>query len=107
MRISDWSSDVCSSDLAQGGHHDICCHLDSHSTEALCSETVCEGAFARRRLLRRLPLACCPLARLGLCAARLDAAHRLLAQREGLVQQLCLLLEVAPDRKSTRLNSSH
>src|SRR3546814_18138201 len=42
------------------------------------------------------------LARLGLCAARLDAAHRLLAQREGLVQQLCLLLEVAPVRPGGR-----
>src|SRR3546814_10916286 len=95
MRISDWSSDVCSSDLAQGGHHDICCHLDSHSTEALCSETVCEGAFARRRLLRRLPLACSPLARLGLCAARLDAAHRLLARSEEHTSELQSLMRIS------------
>src|SRR3546814_8702707 len=115
MRISDWSSDVCSSDLAGG-------------KEAACDESgvqVCSGkgqaggeaaAFAQRLVaaagferrlkgsvglfLRGLALLLIPVPRcrrLVVGPAPLDAPLDLGRAIQG----------AAEDRKSTRLNSSH
>src|SRR3546814_8311420 len=97
MRISDWSSDVCSSDL----------HI------------------SRPLGCRRLP-AMRPLTEDGLDAGDVpaDFAHpgrvleltarllkaqveRFLPQIEELIAQLVVRLPMQIDRKSTRLNSSH
>src|SRR3546814_3473896 len=99
MRISDWSSDVCSSDLVQARYH-----FGQQPVGALV-----RAAGAGREL--------------GVPALDLDrqpaqdaADHLVVAQDDAAQQAVAFAREVDPelpadlvegDRKSTRLNSSH
>src|SRR3546814_10274264 len=110
MRISDWSSDVCSSDLmrvtegrrvrsardqaSEVGHvdHEICAHFIGNGTEA-----------------RKVNVT-----RIGRTAGDDDGGAALLRQllhgvviNEVRVLTYAILDGIEPDRKSTRLNSSH
>src|SRR3546814_1433103 len=97
MRISDWSSDVCSSDL-QGGierhAHDLAVvarraddAADGRAVAVLVLQAVARADHVARRRGN-------PARKLG--AARVDSA---VDHRDGDA--------AAGDRKSTRLNSSH
>src|SRR3546814_2450918 len=79
MRISDWSSDVCSSDLLSRMAAGACRLVRAGRGERGGLAAARRDAFARRRAA--------------------DPRWRLVADRRG--------QDRAGDRKSTRLNSSH
>src|SRR3546814_2174268 len=103
MRISDWSSDVCSSDLAS---HADAAAVDGEGNDAL--QLACRAELVSSPLVRRL-------LELGADANRADPAgkraidHAAAAGRWSLVAVLDpdYPLPSTVDRKSTRLNSSH
>src|SRR3546814_2366740 len=91
MRISDWSSDVCSSDLRQGNsrnatHVETCTPLHYHDLLS-CSEL------------------------LFVVLAFRTSSEPLVSERRLAVHsssfENALLFRICVDRKSTRLNSSH
>src|SRR3546814_4466880 len=98
MRISDWSSDVCAADLADG---------DDLATVDLIERCHCVGAdgggdttavFRHRSRI---------VARAGATIERaVDAARDTALAGEKAMRQLCQAGR-REDRKSTRLNSSH
>src|SRR3546814_3440041 len=99
MRISDWSSDVCSSDLSAGiveqgelqvhAHHEPC-GLQVGALPAATARAKPGMALRQRRAA--------PGAQAGACLLQRDL---LLAEGQGGRQR------TRADRKSTRLNSSH
>src|SRR3546814_1478583 len=97
MRISDWSSDVCSSDLAgeSGG---------------LSGAPLKGRALEMLRQFRRATGGALPLIGVGGIGSAEDAYERIRAGA-SLVQLYTALVYEGPglvrDRKSTRLNSSH
>src|SRR3546814_3715122 len=97
MRISDWSSDVCSSDLAMEGLY----AADGNPVVALMAEESIRALALSLPIIRNDP---------GDLAARSEALYGcwlagsvLGAASVALHHKLCHTL----DRKSTRLNSSH
>src|SRR3546814_7596107 len=116
MRISDWSSDVCSSDLAQ----------DEHGEDAFSAGI---GAEAIRVLLENLDLEQERVDLMeDLATTKSELKPKKIIKRLKVVESLIesgnrpewMILEVVPvippelrplvpleDRKSTRLNSSH
>src|SRR3546814_8431040 len=107
MRISDWSSDVCSSDLAglwpdlrdRGGSEGQSAVPAILSAVASVHDAAAGGAADRAPAAGEAAGAEQPLAAPG----RGGGARRPLARRPGRLDDLL----VRPDRKSTRLNSSH
>src|SRR3546814_4248981 len=110
MRISDWSSDVCSSDLAVA-------QLARRGTTALYvsgEEAVAQiGLRAQRLGLADAPVMLAAANSLRDILAGIDTA---MAQAKGgpaviVIDTIQTIfadnIESAPDRKSTRLNSSH
>src|SRR3546814_4350797 len=101
MRISDWSSDVCSSDLQA---HPVAV------PEAVLHDPF-EGPPVRMHLDRRANGAAVVAADVGRPAADMRPDHAILVPqcREQLGGGVGIPVEVAAveDRKSTRLNSSH
>src|SRR3546814_3384170 len=100
MRISDWSSDVCSSDLGQiepRFRHHLCRGTAPLCGVALrlCAPAPRNDAEARRRAYRR------PVAG-DQHRAEDDEPQPALDRRDGDRD-----LRLYADRKSTRLNSSH
>src|SRR3546814_5214436 len=107
MRISDWSSDVCSSDLLSGGQRqrlaiarailrDAPLLLLDEATSALDAES--------ERLVQA------SLERLVEGRSTIVIAHRLATVRKAdriIVMAHGAIVEEGTDRKSTRLNSSH
>src|SRR3546814_1474540 len=108
MRIRDWSSDVCSSDLLEAGHAG-----DVELRLAIDRARVAEGAEAVDAVVIAHPRRPDP--------AKGQILHRIVEQdvvdrhpaRYGAGEYALLLALVlseiieAEDRKSTRLNSSH
>src|SRR3546814_2529591 len=117
MRISDWSSDVCSSDLACGTAPLFLVRVRLDDFKQFNLEH--QGGIRRNRAAGRTGLAVAEFARdpqLVLAAHRhqlhaFGPARRHLLQREhGRLAALVRTVElrtVEQDRKSTRLNSSH
>src|SRR3546814_6452912 len=99
MRISDWSSDVCSSDLSE-----------DRADEPAGRARLGRGDIARHRRADRRGGAEDRAAVMTSAIAKVPTAHG-----SKYLQQLCkhwqhnLAVEFTPeqDRKSTRLNSSH
>src|SRR3546814_7558234 len=103
MRISDWSSDVCSSDLIGGGK---------------CVHRLARGAKARQRVAHGLEIGEAaapepievehqrldPLVASGAVYSAHHIAHFHLAGNPGATHEDAKRIR---DRKSTRLNSSH
>src|SRR3546814_4681357 len=87
MRISDWSSDVCSSDLGSGARLIFTCGFDSVPSDL--------GVFFLQELARE---------RFGAPAKTVKGRIRRLV---GGLSGGTLASGRARDRKSTRLNSSH
>src|SRR3546814_10212198 len=101
MRISDWSSDVCSSDLnTTGGALNILTNDPVDHFEAIVRGEVGTHGYTRFNGTVNVPL-----------APRLSArATYSFNNREGFSRNETLGRKVADqerDRKSTRLNSSH
>src|SRR3546814_4650292 len=99
MRISDWSSDVCSSDLLRNGRN-----REAMVLAVRDSWLAVPGCCAAQRLNQANP-------RSGLSLNELSAlAHwRELWMTRQLVSELYpgQIIGMPVDRKSTRLNSSH
>src|SRR3546814_3393256 len=90
MRISDWSSDVCSSDLALQLHHGFNAIVDQvrflhRDRRTLLLHQLADEATEERAMRSRIVE----------CLERSEPRRLPVAQRE------------IGDRKSTRLNSSH
>src|SRR3546814_3676094 len=101
MRISDWSSDVCSSDLAgQTGTKAMTIPRDATGgpREAL-------GRQSERRKFQQLAQALMREVQAKAEIRRLAPNIRFTETREGL--RIDIVDDADLDRKSTRLNSSH
>src|SRR3546814_5702675 len=108
MRISDWSSDVCSSDLRHQLRSEL--RLDAGGFSVTPSvEWIPQGAWADYANTTRA--GGYAVANLGATATLNERASvfldaRNLFDRRG-VADISAATLVTPDRKSTRLNSSH
>src|SRR3546814_5499271 len=105
MRISDWSSDVCSSDLDRLGRRadgvELRAAIDDEEVEAARSE------HHHARIDReRHALAAHRSAVAADIGAHIDAADQRI-DRAGALGDVEIVVDAAGDRKSTRLNSSH
>src|SRR3546814_8163929 len=97
MRISDWSSDVCSSDLLHG---DPGAEGKAGDPDRGGIRVVGLQVIQRRGGIRQFADAVVEGALAAADAAEVEAPHRKAALGEDVKQ-------VVGDRKSTRLNSSH
>src|SRR3546814_1398619 len=107
MRISDWSSDVCSSDLAEG--RDMAASLKPAAHPQGTSVEMRDLFFntpARRRFLRAEKTEFNHLEEVfrRVALSEFEVAFQL-AHNQKVVHQLPAAKDA--DRKSTRLNSSH
>src|SRR3546814_9253608 len=106
MRISDWSSDVCSSDLVQTGMSDVVVAggVESMSNVEHYSIDVRKGVRAGNLTLHdrltRGRLMSQPIERFGVISGMIETA-------ENLARDYGISREAADDRQRTRLNSSH
>src|SRR3546814_3018534 len=116
MRISDWSSDLCSSDLVLGavaavGRRPALCAVGAGSLPALACELVAHGprcllllqVLESRLRAGLLPHHSGPGA---LAGSRRGEVFRLLSRRISDRRRVTPAPPL-PDRKSPRLNSSH
>src|SRR3546814_1050348 len=103
MRISDWSSDVCSSDLL--GHVRTPALLERFVGDVLFDAA---DRYRAEAVIERARTFTQPILRTDTTA---DIRQRVgLMQELGRQQQIAFLDQLQPvgkDRKSTRLNSSH
>src|SRR3546814_9622716 len=106
MRISDWSSDVCSSDLGDvpiGGQRGILVVASDRSDPAHGKLALfrLDPDTARLEALGKIPVLAGEA--YGLCLYRAaDALYAFLVMKDGTIGQIAL-----EDRKRPRLNSSH
>src|SRR3546814_9850342 len=112
MRISDWSSDVCSSDLVQahdlGGAQRSAALLggDLDGTRSAAAMQVRAKLAGTSRTLHRCHHFAADHETTDVAALRL--AHEFLHQKIGIEPAKCFNhRRCGVDRKSTRLNSSH
>src|SRR3546814_3433674 len=98
MRISDWSSDVCSSDLA---HRFIPKLLD---TRSIFTQSQFRVQLRRMPMQRKLLIAVAATLVLVGCSDSKPAEPTPGKQE---VAKVKTMKEIDPDRKSTRLNSRH
>src|SRR3546814_4320697 len=101
MRISDWSSDVCSSDLVDASRVAVECVQGGLETFACSAEAHVQSLGDAQERLNALEL---------LSNRMLDrVAHSGIRTPDTPYIELALVgaEEVRADRKSTRLNSSH
>src|SRR3546814_9749456 len=112
MRISDWSSDVCSSDLFGGGedgvvsaHADIGAGMELGA--ALAHQDVAGDDGFAAELLHAEALSAGIAAVPGTAACLFMGHLALLLTSSSAPTSQPSWSSVRPDRKSTRLNSSH
>src|SRR3546814_3462150 len=118
MRISDWSSDVCSSDLSMPGRHNR--SIDGRAAESAARSIVGEKREARRpTMLKKLKIMSLAGAAIAMGAAAMVPATPAAAQsrhhqyrghdydRGHNYRNYDRRDYRRQDRKSTRLNSSH
>src|SRR3546814_2201428 len=104
MRISDWSSDVCSSDLITNYYSRMFRLFETHNTRALASQAVWQaGIFGVKSFGPFWEKANSMFFDRGgvLTGEESDSFEKRLGTTEGDI------LLYGTDRKSTRLNSSH
>src|SRR3546814_5932043 len=105
MRISDWSSDVCSSDLGHQAFRQAARQRRLHEPARIAADHVLIGCPARAEVALRADAVG---GGAGQAAFRLgNVGARQLADVEAVLSRLELAAEPLLDRKSTRLNSSH
>src|SRR3546814_1985051 len=102
MRISDWSSDVCSSDLA------LDMIGDDIGAQSLAHRMACVEEAVDHRQSVALPVgqAATDETAFAVVRGRLAIFDHIAVDR-GLLDHVGEILLVHVDRKSTRLNSSH
>src|SRR3546814_5721354 len=96
MRISDWSSDVCSSDLEVGGNLRYAAAGEAHGDDA---------ALGRDTAQRPVEDVAPDRVEDHVGAAAVGQAEHGIAEIRGCVVDA--MVRAVRDRKSTRLNSSH
>src|SRR3546814_2541922 len=104
MRISDWSSDVCSSDLIREEFSDMAQHARTDRSASARKDDVIQiraAAELKAMLSRAASLRGQKLSEFMLASARREAEATILDQRTFFLDA------ESQDRKSTRLNSSH
>src|SRR3546814_2138540 len=106
MRISDWSSDVCSSDLLKRAGHDLRGRGRTTVDQNDHREALQYVAGRRVEALGVLFSASAGRDDLALIEECIGHADRLVEEPSGIVAQVQHEAEQR-DRKSTRLNSSH
>src|SRR3546814_8209476 len=108
MRISDWSSDVCSSDLVDGAARVRIAQRGQQRTQDLADPGLVHAAVAGVDALAEVAAREVRHRIIGKAVARaadvMDADDVRVFQPRDRAR---LVLEAPPDRKSTRLNSSH
>src|SRR3546814_1765796 len=117
MRISDWSSDVCSSDLQQGRYRHALQQLQAMMIDLVRQPRIA-GCVGRRRIVQpdctavghddALPDdqgAVLPIADAAIVAA--DQPRSLRNEQGSAAWTVINTFRDLRDRKSTRLNSSH
>src|SRR3546814_7650045 len=111
MRISDWSSDVCSSDLARGDWTEKVEGIEAGADDYLAKPFQMGELVARvRGLVRRGAGKLSPvieIGRLRLDTVRMSASFDGAPARISPLEFRLLDYLAHQDRKSTRLNSSH
>src|SRR3546814_7044348 len=120
MRISDWSSDVCSSDLrgpaaARRRHRDFSAPVPRPGGAAAVRRQLRRHRLRRAAggILRELPMTRRPALFIVACASLAVVWSGLAAPLAAgpfsahMVAHVTVVALAAPDRKSTRLNSSH
>src|SRR3546814_6207113 len=110
MRISDWSSDVCSSDLllSYSPYHNIRCGLDYPAIMVVTADTddrVVPGhSFKYAAALQHAQIGGKP----HLIRIETRAGHGSGKPTDKIIEEFSdMYAFIARDRKSTRLNSSH
>src|SRR3546814_2450283 len=99
LRISDWSSDVCSSDLTNGGHYTAVTVFAK--CQSLGSIFIDNGlASSEASLCKRNCDSIGDTLNISFCVLQTKPATSFALRRHGFTLN-------TPDRKSTRLNSSH
>src|SRR3546814_9238995 len=102
MRISDWSSGVCSSDLLPDGMRDVAQYLSFLLNTPL--GRLPHAIFYRPRIMLHQGLRVIEIQHGG---CRAFAAEQGCGPASGTAETaLCVDIKVVRDRKSTRLNSS-
>src|SRR3546814_10461722 len=110
MRISDWSSDVCSSDLVRKGDStDPADYFDSDRVVGALQGSFYVALWKQHapsaRILEYQEL---PELVVALAQGKVDVVPTMRSQAFGIMEALGERAEgLAVDRKSTRLNSSH
>src|SRR3546814_5676607 len=112
MRISDWSSDVCSSDLnnnIEGRGLAISKAIDIVDSGLKVSVDLEAGGELAKNLVATYDLIIrnLLLANLNADSEKLDLAERLLTDIGSAWREAVDPVRAEADRKSTRLNSSH
>src|SRR3546814_5657435 len=112
MRISDWSSDVCSSDLVDAGYTDKTIRIENAQpammklNDAFLAQRAQNAVHMDERKSRRITDMLLGERQIHLLDAVAwplrPAAHEQFQNQAGNA-----LARIAPDRKRTRLNSSH
>src|SRR3546814_1544970 len=116
MRISDWSSDVCSSDLGEVSGETLGVELARQRRRRRAGARILDREHKRQRKvaagergvdLDRIALPAGVVAGQRLAPEQLlEAQHDARARRQPALR-IDAVLQHAADRKSTRLNSSH
>src|SRR3546814_4700677 len=96
MRISDWSSDVCSSDLARA----LVAILERRGEPRIVVRDLGVELHVIEAFAERLPCGFAEVARRDMLTATVERQRDVVIARQRLTAD-------AEDRKSTRLNSSH
>src|SRR3546814_2955035 len=104
MRISDWSSDVCSSDLANAVRFPLCVNRGVDGTAFCVVETIDVATHLTDDCLEHRN-AIEPIILVPLCFFLVD--HRERIEAEPRAHRELDQFAVLQDRKSTRMNSSH
>src|SRR3546814_5970310 len=104
MRISDWSSDVCSSDLVNmGGWYETNDIRREILADLAGKRAYAEIAWLLRYETARYPIRACPVD----CRKPVDVVGVVLTEAATGNGQVHPFMVMRKDRKSTRLNSSH
>src|SRR3546814_6361330 len=104
MRISDWSSDVCSSDLALPPDPDL---AEAYKVSRVTVRKALDGLVDARLLTRRQGAGTFVAARVEKNFATISSFTEDMLSRGRAPRSEWLSRSEGRDRKSTRLNSSH
>src|SRR3546814_6710431 len=103
LRISDWSSDVCSSDLCDSCGGPPACIGESTGSSGSWRRSHSQRDLSRAAKSARIPLTSCTSS----ARSRISADRPMITARGSRLAIALRSPRLLLDRKSTRLNSSH